>query len=203
MLAWQSEPIILASGSATRRAMLESAGITFTVVTSDVDEASIKAKLSAEGADVRAICRALAQAKAEAVSKLHPDQWVLGGDSIVSIDGQMFSKPRSRAEAADHLRQFSQQVLLLDSAMVLAKGGAMRNYASDDARLELRAINDAFIEQYLAVEWPAISECVGCFRIEGMGIHLFEQLTGSHFTILGMPLEPLLDRMREEGILTA
>jgi septum formation protein len=203
MLAWQSEPIILASGSATRRDMLVSAGIAFEVITSEVDEAAIKTRLLADGADVRTICRALAQAKAEAVSALHPDRWVLGGDSIVSVHGQIFSKPHSRQNAAEHLRAFSGQVLLLDSSVVLAKGGVMQTYASDDARLEVRALSDDFIEQYLAVEWPAISHCVGCFRIEGMGVHLFEQLTGSHFTILGMPLEPLLDRMREVGILTA
>lgn len=203
MLSWQTEPIILASGSATRRDMLAAAGIVFDVVTSDVDEAAIKAQLLAEGEDSRAICLALAQAKAEAVSALHPDRWVLGGDSIASVNGQMFSKPRSRDEAAVHLRAFSRQVLLLDSAVVLARDGIMQNYASDDARLAVRALSEAFIDQYLSVEWPAISHCVGCFRIEAMGAHMFEVLSGSHFTILGMPLLPLLDRMRAEGILTA
>jgi septum formation protein len=101
------------------------------------------------------------------------------------------------------LRAFSGQVLLLDSAIALAKAGVMQNYASDDARLEVRALSDLFIDHYLASEWPAIRPCVGCFRIEAIGPHLFEVLTGSHFTILGMPLLPLLDRLREEGILTA
>ncbi len=203
MAAWQHEPIILASGSATRRDMLAAAGIAFEVITSDVDESAIKTRMVTEGADVRTICRALAQAKAEAVSALHPDRWVLGGDSIVSVNGRMFGKPRSFDDAVSHLQAFSEQVLLLDSSAVLAKAGAMQTYASDDARLEVRALSDAFIAQYLAVEWPAISDCVGCFRIEAMGPHLFEVLTGSHFTILGMPLLPLLDRMRDMGILTA
>lgn len=203
MLAWQREPIILASASSTRRDMLAAAGVAFEVITADVEEAAIKERLQTEGADPRAICRALATAKAAAVSYHHPHRWVLGGDSIVSIDGLMFSKPTSRAAAAAHLRAFSGRVMLLDSSAVLVKGGTTHSYASDDARLEVRALSDAFIDQYLAVEWPAISSCVGCFRIEGMGAHLFEVLTGSHFTILGMPLLPLLDRMRDVGILSA
>jgi septum formation protein len=199
-IAWQTAPLILASASATRREMLTAAGIAFDVITAEVDEAAIKTELIGQGADSRAIGLALARAKAEAVSAQHPSHWVLGGDSIVSIEGAMFSKPRSRDDAAAHLRAFSGRQMALDSSVVLARGGAMVDYASDDAHLEVRSLSDAFIEQYLEAEWPAIAACVGCFRIEGLGVHLFERTTGSHFTILGMPLLPVLDMLRTNGI---
>jgi septum formation protein len=199
-IAWQQVPIILASASATRRDMLNAAGIRFDVVTADVDEPAIKAEQLKIGSDPRAICLALARAKAEAVSALHPDHWVLGGDSIVSLSGTMFSKPRSREDAASHLRAFSGRLMTLDSSVVLARGGTMQDYASDDAHLEVRTLTDAFIDAYLDAEWPAISACVGCFRIEGLGVHLFERTTGSQFTILGMPLLPVLDMLRGNAI---
>jgi septum formation protein len=199
----QSEPIILASASATRRDMLSAAGIAFEVRTSDVDEAPIKEALLAQGADPRAICRALATAKAEAVSALYPERWVLGGDSVVSVEGRLFSKPHSRSDAAAHLAAFSSRLMTLDSSVVLVRGGVMVDYASDDAHLEVRTLSEAFIERYLDAEWPAIGSCVGCFRIEGLGVHLFERTTGSQFTILGMPLLALLGMLREHRIIAA
>ncbi|MEQ1509143.1 MAG: Maf family protein [Sphingopyxis sp.] len=200
---WQHETLILASKSASRRAMLDAAGIAYEVVVADIDEAAIKADMQLSGADIRAITLGLARAKAESVSRLHPHRWVLGSDSAVSVEGQFYSKPATREGAAAHLRAFSGRMMTLDSAIVLAKGGEMRDYASDDAHLEVRCLSDAFIDQYLSAEWPAIAACVGCFRIEGLGAHLFECITGSQFTILGMPLLPLLDRMREQGMMTS
>jgi septum formation protein len=201
MIGWQREPIILASQSASRRAMLDAAGITYDATPADIDEATIKARLLADGEEPRAIALALATAKAEAISRLHPDRWVVGSDSIVSMDRTMFSKPTSRDDAAAHLRAFSGRMMVLDSAIALARGGARVDYASDDAHLEVRPLSDAFIAQYLDAEWPAIAACVGCFRIEGLGVHLFERTAGSHFTILGMPLLPLLDLLRAQELL--
>jgi septum formation protein len=202
MISWQQEPVILASASATRQAMLNAAGIRFDVSTSAVDETLIKQDLRAQQAEPRAVALALATAKAEAVSADYPEAWVLGGDSVVSVDGTMFSKPRSREDAATHLRAFSGRMMTLDSAVVLARGGTRIDYASDDAHLEVRILSDAFIAAYLDSEWPAISACVGCFRIEGLGVHLFERTAGSHFTILGMPLLPVLDMLRTHGLIT-
>lgn len=201
MRGWQSEQIILASASATRRAMLDAAGIRFDVVTSAVDEAAITAERRAAGEGPRAIALALATAKAEAVSRLHPTRWVLGGDSMVSVGGRLFDKPVSRDDAASHLRAFSGRQLVLDSAVALAQGGERRDHASDDAHLEVRPLGEDFIAAYLDAEWPAIAACVGCFRIEGPGVHLFERTVGSHFTILGMPLLAVLAMLRSAGIL--
>ncbi|MEQ1687049.1 MAG: nucleoside triphosphate pyrophosphatase [Sphingopyxis sp.] len=203
MAVWQRETLILASKSASRRAMLDAVDIRYDVVVADVDEASIKASMQQMGADSRAITHGLAKAKAETVSRLYPARWVLGSDSTVSVEGKLYSKPGSKEDAAAHLRAFSDRTMTLDSAVVLAKGGEMRGYASDDARLEVRNLSDAFIDQYLSVEWPAIAACAGCFRVEGLGVHLFETVMGSHFTVLGMPLLPLLQVMREQGIVTS
>jgi septum formation protein len=193
--------LILASASASRRAMLDGAGVAHDVIVSKVDESAIKARLLGEGKEPRAIGLALATAKTLAVSALHTGRWVLGGDSLVSAGGRIFDKPISREDAADHLRFFSGKMITLDSSAVLARDGAMIDYASDDAHLEVRTLSDAFITAYLDEEWPAISACVGCFRIEARGVQLFEVITGSHFTVLGMPLLPVLDRLRTHGVI--
>jgi septum formation protein len=193
--------IILASGSASRRDMLTAAGVPFEIITTPVDEGAIKDRMAAEGAGPRDIACELAKAKALAVSSLHPDRLVLGGDSMVSVTGRMFDKPTSRANAAEHLRAFSGQMMVLDSSAALAKGGEIVDWRSDDAHLEVRALSDAFVESYLDIEWPAISGCVGCFRIEARGVQLFERITGSHFTVLGMPLLPVLEMLRTQGVM--
>jgi septum formation protein len=193
--------LILASASASRRTMLEDAGVAHEVIVSAVDEGAIKEKLQRDGEDARAIALALATAKTLAVSVTHPGRWVLGGDSIVSAGGRFFDKPVSREDAAEHLRFFSGKMMTLDSSAVLARDGAAIDWASDDAHLEVRALSDAFIDRYLDAEWPAISGCVGCFRIEGRGVHLFEVITGSHFTVLGMPLLPVLGFLREHKVM--
>ncbi len=194
---------ILASQSASRRAMLSAAGVDFEPIPAEVDERSIKERLLRAGQPPRDIALALATEKALVVSKAYPGRWTLGSDSIVSVAGQLYDKPRSRAEAADHLQQFSGQLMLLDSAAVLARDGRVVESTSDGASLELRTLSDDFIEDYLAEEWPAISGCVGCFRIEGRGVQLFERVTGSHFTVLGMPLLPVLGHLRKHGMLAS
>ncbi len=193
--------LILASQSASRRAMLDAAGVPHEAIPAHVDEAGIRDDLLAKGQDARAIARALAESKALFVSKAHPGRWVLGGDSIVSIGGKLYEKPQSRADAAAHLREFSGQLMKLDSAAVLARNGIVVDWVSDDAHLEVRDLSDDFIETYLDAEWPAIAGCVGCFRIEARGVQLFDLITGSHFTVLGMPLLPVLGRLRAHGVL--
>lgn len=193
--------IVLASGSASRRDMLTAAGVPFEIVTSPVDEGAIKDQLTSQGAGPQEVALELAKAKALAVSALHPERLVLGGDSIVSAARQMFDKPVSRDNAAEHLRLFSGQTLVLDSAAALAKGGVIIDHRSDNAQLNVRDLSELFIKSYLDVEWPAIAACVGCFRIEAVGVQLFESVTGSHFTILGMPLLPVLDMLREQGVM--
>lgn len=192
--------IVLASGSASRRDMLTAARVPFEIITAAVDEGAIKDQLASLGAGPREIALELAKAKALAVSALHPERLVLGGDSIVSAANRMFDKPVSRDNAAEHLRLFSGTIITLDSAAALAKDGEVIDWRSDDARLEVRDLSDAFISTYLDAEWPAIAACVGCFRIEAQGVQLFECITGSHFTILGMPLLPVLEMLRKQDV---
>ncbi len=196
-------PLILASQSASRRVMLDAAGIEYDAMPAHIDEAAITAQMTANGDKPREITRALATNKAVAISILNPGRWVIGSDSMVSVNATLYDKPRSRSEAATHLRQFSEQVIRLDSAVSLVRDGHVVDGASDDAQLTVRRLSDAFIASYLDAEWPAIAACVGCFRIEGRGIQLFESITGSHFTILGMPMLPLLDRLRAHGVIAS
>lgn len=190
-------PLILASKSASRRAMLEAADVRHEAVPAHVDEDAVKAAMA--GQPVADVALALAKAKALAVSAQHPDRLVLGSDSMVVVADRRFDKPVSRADAADHLRYFSGRVMELHSAAVLGRGGTVLAALPDRALLHVRPLDEAFIAAYLDAEWPAISGCVGCFRIEARGVHLFDQIEGDHFTILGMPLFPVLKAMRDLG----
>ena len=196
--------LILASGSASRRAMLEAAGVAFDTVRPNVDEDAAKASLAASGTLARDTADALAQLKALKVSNAHPTTLVLGSDSVVELaDGTLLDKPVRREDAADHLRSLSNGRHRLHSAAVIAEGGRPVWRAVDSATLVVRPLTDAFIDAYLDAEWPAISGCVGCFRIEGPGVQLFAAVEGSHFTILGLPLLPVLDYLRTRGVLAS
>ncbi|KZY54514.1 septum formation protein Maf [Erythrobacter sp. HI0063] len=195
------ETIVLASNSASRKAMLSAAAVEFDAIAADVDERALEAEM--DNAEPPEIAQALAAAKAAAVSALHPDRLVLGSDSLVEVDGRRFDKPTSREQAEDHLRFFSGRAMTLHSAAALAREGRIVWIGSDFARLAVRDLSDDFIAAYLDLEWPAVSHCVGVFRIEGPGVHLFERIMGDQFTILGMPLLPVLDALRVEGALTA
>jgi septum formation protein len=189
--------LILASGSSIRRKMLEDAGVEHIAVRPDVDESTLKSGRS--GASE--IAAKLAKAKAMAVSRSHPGEWVIGSDSIVSVADRLFDKPSDREEAAKHLRFFSGKSLILTSAVALAKDGVVDWSHAENAELAVRPLSDEFIEAYLQAEWPDVGYCVGVFRMEGRGVQLFERVEGSHFTILGMPLIPLLAALRERGAL--
>ena len=190
--------IVLASNSASRKAMLEAAGIAFEARSADVDERALEAEMV--DADPGEIAQALAAAKAAAVET---KGLVLGSDSLVEVDGRRFDKPVSRENAAEHLRFFSGKVMTLHSAAALARDGKIVWIDSDFARLKVRDLSEEFIEAYLDAEWPAVSYCVGVFRIEGPGVQLFEAIMGDQFTVLGMPLLMVLDALREEGALAA
>ncbi len=195
------KPLILASKSASRRAMLDAAGVAYETMPADVDERAIEENL--ENAEAPEIAEALSVAKAAALARTHPARLVLGSDSLVVVDGQRFDKPTSRENAADHLRFFSGKALELHSAAALVRGNTCVWSAPSQALLHVRDLSDAFIERYLDAEWPAVSYTVGVFRIEAMGVQLFERIEGDQFTILGMPLLPVLDALREEGVLLA
>jgi len=187
--------LILASSSAIRRQMLDAAGVEYRAIPSQVDEAAIK-QGSLAPAEI-----ALRLAQAKALDVATSDDWVVGSDSVVSVDGRLFDKPSSRDHAAEHLRIFSGQEMKLTSAVVLARRGDVLWSHADVATLQVRPLSDAFIESYLDAEWPDVGYCVGVFRLEGRGVQLFSAIEGNYFTILGMPLLPLLGALRDRGLL--
>jgi len=193
--------LILASKSASRRAMLDAAGVTYDSIPADIDERAVEAGLA--GASPADVAEALAVAKAAAVAARHPGALVLGSDSLVVCAARRFDKPASRDEAAEHLRFFSGKVMELHSAAALLRDGGCEWSHTALARLHVRELSEDFIEHYLACEWPAIGHTVGAFRIEGPGVQLFEAIEGDQFTVLGMPLLPLLGALREQGMLLA
>ncbi len=190
--------LILASASASRRAMLEGAGVDFVARPVHADEAALKTAMA--GAHPRDIADALAQMKALKASLADPAALCLGVDSIVVVDGKIYDKPTSRDDAAAHLAAFSGQVMTLISAIVACEGGAPIWRHIGIAKLYVRPLDPAEIQTYLDAEWPAISGCVGCFRIEGRGVNLFDKIEGDYFTILGMPLLPLLRWLRVQAM---
>lgn len=191
--------LILASKSATRQDMLRNAGVDFTIRPAHLDERAIEARMA--GASAEAVALALAEAKALAVAEAALP--VLGSDSLVVVDGKRFDKPDTREEAAEHLAFFSGRVMELHAAAAIAMGGEQRWSGSSVAFLHVRRLNKTFIEKYLDAEWPAVSHCVGVFRIEALGVQLFEQIQGDTFTVLGMPLIPVLGALRDLGVMDA
>ena len=194
--------IVLASQSASRRAMLTAAGVPFEAVAPQVDEDAAKASLA--DLSSRDLADALAELKAVKVSGLAPQTLVLGSDSLVALaDGSRLDKPTSREDAAEHLSRMSGGVHDLWSAAVIAEDGRAVWRHVDRARLHVRPLSYSFIEAYLDGEWPAIAGCAGCFRIEGPGVQLFSRIEGDHFTVLGMPLMPVLAYLRTRGAMAS
>ena len=193
---WIAVPLILASASQIRQTMLDQAGIAHMAIAPDVDEAAIKARHDDPGhAAIE-----LAGAKALAVSGGYPGAWVIGSDSMVTVGGRSFDKPASREEAADHLRVFSGKSMILTSTVALARDGSVDWAEADQATLKVRPLSEAFIQSYLDADWPSVGQCVGVFRLEGPGVQLFDSINGDHFTVLGMPLLPLLNALRQRGL---
>lgn len=193
--------LVLASQSASRRAMLDAAGVRYAAVPAHLDERALEAGLA--GAAAGDIALALAGAKAASVSRDHPGALVLGSDSLVEVDGRRFDKPASRDEAADHLRYFSGRTMQLHSAAALVRDSETVWSHAALARLAVRPLTEAFIADYLDHEWPAVAGCVGVFRIEARGVQLFKMIEGDHFTVLGMPLLPVLHALRDFGELAS
>jgi len=194
--------LILASQSASRRAMLTAAGVPFEAVNAGVDEDAVKAAL--RDSPPRDLADALAEMKAVKVSLRMPGALVLGSDSLVALDdGTILDKPESREQAAEHLHRMSGARHELWSAAVIAENGRVVWRHVDAAKMYVRPLSYSFVDRYLDLEWPAIAGCVGCYRIEGPGAQLFNRIDGSQFTVLGMPLLPVLDYLRVRGHLPA
>jgi septum formation protein len=194
--------LILASKSAARRAVLAGAGVAFETAGSDVDEEVTKARLLADGAGPKAIAQALAQEKALAVSRERPGL-VLGADQTLELDGRLYDKVGDLAAARTRLRELRGRAHELHSAVVAAEAGEPVWAETVSARLTMRDFSDAFLDEYLAAEGEAALGSVGCYRLEGGGVQLFERIEGDYFAILGLPLMGLLALLRRRGKLAA
>ncbi len=193
--------IILASKSTARRQILEGAGIPFRWLDANIDETSLKKQALNIGETPDIIASELASAKANLISKHHPDSIVIGCDQLLTLDGKIYDKPANLIEAAAHLNSFRGRIHKLIAAVVMVKAGELIWSHTAEANMQVRDLSDAFIDTYLNTEGEKVLSSVGAYRLEGMGAQLFERIDGDYFTILGLPLLPLLEELRNQGIL--
>ena len=191
------EPLVLASKSAVRRAVLDAAGVAVEVKPANVDERVIEA--AADTNDPAAISVLLAEAKAKAVAVQVPERVVLGADQTLSLDGRRFSKPADCGAARAQLLALRGRTHHLHSGFALLRDGNVLQAGSETARLTMRSFPDAFIERYLDAAQDAVTASVGAYQLERIGVHLFERIDGDHFTVLGLPLLPILAALRRHG----
>jgi septum formation protein len=202
MSLWIGEPLVLASKSASRRALLEAAGIPLQLDPAEIDERAVE-QSKAASAGAKEVAVLLAREKALATAARHPNAAVLGADQTLCLGAQRFSKPASREAAHDQLAALSGKTHELHSAAAIVREGKVVYEAVATAKLTMRALSPEFIDAYLAAAGERVTKSVGCYQLEGLGIHLFERIDGDHFTILGMPLLPLLAYFRAAGMMRA
>ena len=196
-----SAPLVLASGSASRKSLLIAAGVSFVADPADLDEDRLMAELKPAGAEIMA--RTLAEQKALTVSRRHPGQIVLGGDSVIAFGGDYLSKCANLAQARALLLRLAGQTHLLVSAAALARDGALLWAHASPCRMTMRDLSAQFLEDYLATEGEDLLSSVGCYRFEGRGAQLFDRVEGDYFSVLGLPLLPVLAQLRKEGVLAS
>ena len=200
MNLWRGkDPLILASQSRARQALLANAGISYEVVRADIDERAVQqaSSLSAPGD----IANLLAREKALWVSSQQPGKFVIGADQTLALGMRLFNKPAGRAEAREQLRSLAGREHELHSAVAVARDGRILFAEVAIARMTMRELADAEIDAYLDAAGEAVTTSVGAYQLEGLGVHLFERIEGDHFTILGLPLLPLLAFLRSERLL--
>jgi len=200
MTLWRGKtPLILASQSRARQALLANAGIGFEAVTAEIDERAVQqaSGLSAPGE----IASLLAREKALSVSARQPGKFVIGADQTLALGDRLFSKPAGRAQAAEQLRTLAGRSHELHSAVAVVRDGKILFEAVAIAGMTMRRLGEAEIDVYLDQAGEAVTSSVGAYQLEGLGVHLFERIEGDHFTILGLPLLPLLAFLRSERLL--
>ncbi len=194
-----NHPLILASQSGARQALLSNAGLEFEVMTADIDERAIQqaSRLSTPG-DIAGL---LAREKALWVSSRRSGQFVIGADQTLALGRRLLNKPAGRAEAREQLRALAGRDHELHSAVAVACDGKILFADVSMARMTMRALDEYAIDLYLDTAGEAVTASVGAYQLEGLGVHLFERIEGDHFTILGLPLLPLLAFLRSKGLL--
>jgi septum formation protein len=195
-----SATLILASASPSRRELLANAGLSFAIEPSGVDEDEVKLSLLGEHASPQDIATTLAEMKAARVSSRRPAALVIGADSTLACNGRLFDKPPTLAAARAQLSALSGQTHELVSSVVVAQNGVRLWHATERAQLTMRPFTDSFLDAYLARAGNAVTASVGAYQLEGLGAHLFSRIDGDYFTILGLPLLPLLSFLAEHGV---
>jgi septum formation protein len=201
MFQSENSGLILASGSHTRASLLEKTGLSFEIDPPSIDEASIRAVFEMEETDPADIAEVLAEAKAQHISKSRGDQIVIGSDQVLALGDEIISKPANKDEAYASLFKLRGKTHRLISSIVIVKNSAVLWRYSDTATLTMRQFSPEFLGEYLAHSGDAIYKSPGSYQIEQFGIHLFEEIKGDYFTILGFPLLPLLDFLRRENLI--
>lgn len=201
MTLWRGDkPLILASQSRSRQSLLQNAGLDFKAIPADIDERAIQD--SAGSNEPGAVALLLAREKARAVARQHPGHVVIGADQTLALGTRLFNKPAGRAEAATQLQALAGQVHELHSAVAVVGDGVSPFLHVAVARMSMRPLNEAEISVYLDVAGDAVTTSVGAYQLEKLGVHLFSSIEGDHFTILGLPLLPLLKFFRDQRLLT-
>jgi len=195
------QAVILASASPTRRDMLRAAGVPLQVEPAHVDEDEVKTALHADQASALQAAETLAELKAARISARHGAALVIGADQILDCDGRWFDKPADRTMAAAHLQALSGKRHTLATSVCVMRGGTRLWHHNEAAHLTMRSLNDEFIAGYLAATGDDVLSTVGAYRLEGRGAQLFARIEGDFFTILGLPLLPLLENLRAHGVL--
>lgn len=200
MSLWRGPALVLASKSAVRRIVLEATGIPVEIDPADIDERGVEARLLSPKSGPEAAATLLAREKALSVSRRRPGL-VLGADQTLALGDRRFSKPADIAAAREQLKALSGQTHALHSAAAVARDGKIAFETVSTARLSVRPLSEAFLDAYLAAAGDRVKKSVGAYQLEGLGVHLFERIEGDYFTILGLPLLPLLAHFRQAGLL--
>ncbi len=201
--AWSGDaPLVLASKSASRRALLAACGLAAETWVVDLDERAEEERYFAAGRPLEGLARELACAKAMAASAMRPDAYCLGADQTLTVGARLLHKARDRVEAAQLLATLADRTHRLTSAFCVARAGRALVVDEDSAELTMRALDVPAISRYLDAAGPAVLASVGAYQLEGLGVHLFERIRGDHFTILGLPLLKLLAWLRAEGLVS-